>query len=160
MRSMVYVIMLAWLVAAFLSACHRVTAKAARGLVPQAQAVTTVPYQEARHYFIKNTVNRPVPRHINTASEFSRYFAMAATMGRNGQPTPIDFNTHDVLVYDAGIVQRQLDITPMALSRTRDKLILDIRIHNGTALDYRMHPFVLLIVPKNLPRQVDFNIRK
>lgn len=160
MRSTVYVIMLAWLVAAFLSACHRVTAKAAKVSVPVTQTITTVPYQEARHYFIKNTVNRPVPRHINTASEFSSYFAMAATMGPNGQPTPIDFNTHDVVVYDAGIVQRQLDITPMALSRTQDKLLLDIHIHSGTALGYQMHPFVLLIVPKNLPQQVDFNIQQ
>ena len=50
-----------------------------------------VPYEVAHNYFVRNDVTEPVPAKIASQGEFEHYFGMAAFMGKNGQPTPIDF---------------------------------------------------------------------
>ncbi|WP_143557264.1 hypothetical protein [Snodgrassella alvi] len=161
MRCHVYSMLFGLLLAGSLSGCSYSTAMAANASAQvRNQLAIPVSYQQAKNYFIKNTVTKSVPRHITSAEEFARYFAMAATMGKAGNPTPIDFTTQDVLVFDAGIVQQQLDIMPLALNRVQDRLILNLRIRSGAVLGYQMRPFVLLIVPKGLPEQVEFNIQK
>jgi len=52
-----------------------------------------VPFTEAHNYFVRNDVTEQVPAKIGSLEEFERYFGMAAFMGKNGQPTPIDFET-------------------------------------------------------------------
>ena len=50
-----------------------------------------IPYEVAHNYFVLNDVSEPVPSKIASQEAFDRYFGMAAFMGKNGQPTPIDF---------------------------------------------------------------------
>ncbi|MBR2266407.1 MAG: hypothetical protein IJ882_07070 [Paludibacteraceae bacterium] len=50
-----------------------------------------VPYIVAHNYFVRNDVTGHVPAKIVSLDEFERYFGMAAFMGKNGQPTPVDF---------------------------------------------------------------------
>ena len=52
-----------------------------------------IPFEVAHNYFVRNDVTEPMPAKINSADEFEQYFGMAAFMGKNGQPTPIDFGT-------------------------------------------------------------------
>ncbi len=52
-----------------------------------------VPFTVAHNYFVRNNVTEPVPAKIGSLDEFERYFGMAAFMGKNGKPTPIDFET-------------------------------------------------------------------
>lgn len=52
-----------------------------------------IPYEVAHNYFVRNDVTEPVPAKIGSQDKFERYFGMAAFMGKNGQPTPIDFET-------------------------------------------------------------------
>ena len=161
MRGNVYSMIMSFLLAGSLCACSHSAAVTANGSAQVFnQSVTPVTYQLANNYFIKNNVTGLVPRHIRSSAEFTRYFGMAATMGKNGKPTPIDFAVQDVIVYDAGIVQKQLEITPLTLNHAQDKLILDVRIHSGSRQSYQMHPFILLIVPKNLPDKVEFKLKQ
>lgn len=159
MRGNVYSMIMSFLLAVCLCACSHSAAVTANGSAQVFnQSVTPVTYQLANNYFIKNNVTGLVPRHIRSSAEFTRYFGMAATMGKNGKPTPIDFAAHDVIVYDAGIVQKQLEITPLTLNYAQDKLVLDVLIRSGARQSYQMHPFVILIVPKNLPDKVEFKL--
>lgn len=159
MRGNVYSMIMSFLLAGSLCACsHSAAVTANSSAQVFNQSATPVAYQLADNYFIKNTVTGLVPRHISSSVEFARYFGMAATMGKNGKPTPIDFAAHDVIVYDAGIVQKQLEITPLTLNYAQDKLILDVRIRSGERQSYQMHPFVILIVPKNLADKVEFKL--
>ncbi|WP_370577673.1 hypothetical protein ABX014_22425 [Snodgrassella alvi] len=161
MRGNVYSMIMSFLLAGSLCACSHSAAVTANGSAQVFnQSVTPVTYQLANNYFIKNNVTGLVPRHIRSSAEFTRYFGMAATMGKNGKPTPIDFAVQDVIVYDAGIVQKQLEITPLTLNHAQDKLILDVSIHSGARQSYQMHPFILLIVPKNLPDKVEFKLKQ
>lgn len=161
MRGNVYSMIMSFLLAGSLCACSHSAAVTANGSAQVFnQSVTPVTYQLANNYFIKNNVTGLVPRHIRSSAEFTRYFGMAATMGKNGKPTPIDFAVQDVIVYDAGIVQKQLEITPLTLNHAQDKLILDVRIHSGARQSYQMHPFILLIVPNNLPDKVEFKLKQ
>lgn len=161
MRGNVYSMIMSFLLAGSLCACSHSAAVTANGSAQVFnQSVTPVTYQLANNYFIKNNVTGLVPRHIRSSAEFTRYFGMAATMGKNGKPTPIDFAVQDVIVYDAGIVQKQLEITPLTLNHAQDKLILDVRIHSGARQSYQMHPFILLIVPKKLPDKVEFKLKQ
>lgn len=50
-----------------------------------------IPYVVAHNYFVRNDVTETVPAKICSLDEFEHYFGMAAFMGKNGQPTPIDF---------------------------------------------------------------------
>lgn len=161
MRGNVYSMIMSFLLAGSLCACSHSAAVTANGSAQVFnQSVIPVTYQLANNYFIKNNVTGLVPRHIRSSAEFTRYFGMAATMGKNGKPTPIDFAVQDVIVYDVGIVQKQLEITPLTLNHAQDKLILDVRIHSGARQSYQMHPFILLIVPKNLPDKVEFKLKQ
>ncbi|MBI0067839.1 MULTISPECIES: hypothetical protein [unclassified Snodgrassella] len=161
MRGNVYSMIMSFLLAGSLCACSHSAAVTANGSAQVFnQSVTPVTYQLANNYFIKNNVTGLVPRHIRSSAEFTRYFGMAETMGKNGKPTPIDFAFQDVIVYDAGIVQKQLEITPLTLNHAQDKLILDVRIRSGARQSYQMHPFILLIVPKNLPDKVEFKLKQ
>lgn len=108
-----------------------------------------IPYRIASHYFIKNTVKNIVPVRISNRQDFEQYFGMAATMGISGQPTNIDFTHEEVLIYDAGISNQQIDIFPASLEQSGQILHLNIGVKVGTNLDYQIHPFIMLIIPKN-----------
>lgn len=50
-----------------------------------------IPFVKAHNYFVRNDAIEPIPAKIVSLDEFEQYFGMAAFMGKNGQPTPIDF---------------------------------------------------------------------
>lgn len=56
-----------------------------------------VPFEVAHNYFVRNDVTKPIPAKIASLDEFEQYFGMAAFMGKNGQPTPIDFERQFVI---------------------------------------------------------------
>jgi len=109
----------------------------------------SIPYRTASHYFIKNTVKNTVPVRISNRQDFEQYFGMAATMDISGKPTNIDFTQEEVLIYDAGINNQQIDIFPIDLRQSDQELHLNIEIKKGASLGYQIHPFMMLIIPKN-----------
>lgn len=93
-----------------------------------------IPFKVANRYFVKNTVKDGVSFHpkITSQEEFEKLFGMAAIMGKDGLPTPIDFSKQYVIaVIDAvtnasvkldakSLVQKENEIT-LTYSRTEAK---------------------------------------
>src|SRR5690606_37581358 len=69
---------------------------------------TDIAYKIAKNYFIKNDVEGVVPEKITSQEEFEKYFGMAATMGEDGTPTPIDFGNEYVIVADLNTTTRNV----------------------------------------------------
>lgn len=115
----------------------------------KSQMSVAVPYRLANNYFIKNNIKNKIPLRISSPKKFKQYFGEAVTMGKAGKPSTINFNQEDVVVYDAGVVQQEMQITPIDLRQSGQELHLILNIKTGAAINYSIHPFLLLITPKN-----------
>ena len=107
---------------------------------------TTVSFKTAENYFVKNTVKEPVPVKITTQKEFDNYFGMAATMGENGKPTPIDFSKEYIIVADYADTNKQVEMTPVSLEQKGGDLVFNYTVTEGEDAGFTSHPFLMLIV--------------
>lgn len=119
---------------------------------------TSIPYQLAQHYFVRNDVNGLPPTTITTADEFDKYFGMAAVMGKNGTPTEIDFNKSFVICLTVAPTDINTELSVVSLTITKaDQLALNYRIKQGEKMSYTSQPLLLLIVDKKYELPVVLN---
>ncbi len=108
-----------------------------------------VPYTIAKRYFIKNDV-KEVPNKITNKNEFDKYFGKATVMGKNGQSTKIDFNKEFVIAVATKAVEREIKLEPVSLIKEDNQLLFEYTITEGQETSHTSHPFLLLIVPKDM----------
>lgn len=113
-----------------------------------AMAADTIPYQIAENYFIKNNVKDTVPATITTRAGFENYFGMAAHMGKNGKPTPIDFGKKYVIVVDYPNTKRNIDMQPGLLIKRGADITFNFKINRGPKMRYSIRPFLMIVVDK------------
>jgi len=82
-----------------------------------------VPFEVAHNYFVRNDVTAPVPAKIASLEEFESYFGMAAFMGKNGQPTPIDFETQFAIAVVLPETNHSTELQAESLTDDGQKLI-------------------------------------
>lgn len=109
-----------------------------------------VPYKVAEHYFVKNDVEQLPPSVIRTSDEFNNYFGMAAVMGKNGQPTSIDFDKEYVICVAIAPTNVATEILPVSLTENSsgDDIVLKYEIKSGQEQSYTVQPLLLLVVDK------------
>lgn len=107
-----------------------------------------VKWTEARNYFHVGETRLPETMKITRQQTFDENFGMAAVMGKNGEPTPINFNKSFVLAKIVPETDRQTTLQPLALKKVGDKLQLTYRYTQGARQSFTTRPFFLLIVPK------------
>ena len=108
-----------------------------------------VPYTLARNYYRRNdNVEDVLPLKITSEEELLKFFGYAAVMGRNGEPTKIDFDKSFVIPIILPQTDRETEIVIDGLYHTRpESLTLAFEAVQGEeALSYTMLPFELLIV--------------
>ncbi len=108
-----------------------------------------IPYTLARNYYRRNDkVEDVLPLKITSEEELLKYFGYAAVMGRNGEPTAIDFDKSFVIPIILPQTDRETEIVIDGLYHTRpESLTLAFETVSGDeALSYTMLPFELLIV--------------
>ena len=108
-----------------------------------------VPYTLARNYFKRNdNMEDVLPLKITSEEELLRFFGYAAFMGRNGEPTKIDFDKSFVIPIILPETDRETEIVIDGLYHSRpDVLTLEFGTIRGVEpLSYTMLPFNLLIV--------------
>lgn len=108
-----------------------------------------VPYDLARNYFRRNDNQEDVlPLKITSEEELLRFFGYAAFMGRNGEPTKIDFDKSFVIPIILPETDQETEIIIDGLYHSRpDELTLEFGTVRGQEhLSYNMLPFNLLIV--------------
>lgn len=115
---------------------------------------TDIAYKIAKNYFIKNDVEGVVPEKITSQEEFEKYFGMAATMGEDGTPTPIDFGNEYVIVADLNTTTRNVALHPVSLVLQDGTLNLKYTAAQGEELGFASRPFLMLVVANALQGDV------
>lgn len=121
-----------------------------RGL-PQTQP--HLPFTVAERYFVKNNVS-VVPVVFKDKASFEKVFGMASFMGKNGLPTPIDFEKSFVIAVAEPETDHSTELMPVSLSKGDNGLVFTYEAQIGEKMTYRMRPSMAIIVDKTLQAPV------
>jgi len=114
-----------------------------------------VPYTMADHYFLKNDVTGEVPSKLSNRADFEKYFGMAAVMGVNGLPSPIDFDNQYVIAVTLPQTNTNTEISPVSLTRGKDhKVVFKYKVELGDDMSYSINPILVIIVNKEFDGDV------
>lgn len=123
---------------------------------------TAIPFTKATHYFVRNDFKEGQlenPR-ITTKADFDAVFGTAATMGRDGQPTPIDFSKQDAIAVIDSVSDYAVSFENPSLQKDGAYLALSYDAIKGAKQSYSTRPFLLLIIDKKYKQTVIPVIKK
>ena len=103
-----------------------------------------ITFEVAKNYFFKNDQDIPANPKITTAEEFGRLFGMAAVMGKNGQPTEIDFTKKFVVAIVLPVTNLATEINPVRLEEQGDTLYYFYDAKVGNAQSFSTQPVSLI----------------
>ena len=107
-------------------------------------------YTELQNYYVLNNIDASKIQRlvINSQAAFESYFGEAAVMGRNGQPTKVDFKTQYVLAVVLPETDRQTEVVPGEVVQNGNTVIMNYRVNKGPKTSYRMVPFAAIAIDK------------
>lgn len=107
-------------------------------------------YTELANYYVLNNVDVSKPQRlvINSQQTFEAYFGEAAVMGRNGQPTMVNFKTQYVLAVVLPETDRQTEVIPGEVVQNGNTVVMNYRVNKGAKTSYRMVPFAAIAIDK------------
>lgn len=109
-----------------------------------AQKAQTAAYTPLDHYFVSNEAPASVPSAIFSQADFEHYFGQAAVMGKNGEPTAVDFGKEFVIAVVLPTTDVATDIKPQSLTVKADSLLVDYTVVLGKKQSYSSRPTMLL----------------
>lgn len=115
-----------------------------------AQGVATnVSYTEVRNYFHNNDAPMPSSPLITSQKEFDSQFGAAAFMGKDGQPTRLNFRKQAVVAIVLPVTDKATSITNVKLtSPAKNRLLLSYDVHEGLSQSYSIQPVYLMAIDK------------
>lgn len=107
-------------------------------------------YTELANYYVLNNVDVSKTQRlvINSQQTFEAYFGEAAVMGRNGQPTMVNFKTQYVLAVVLPETDRQTEVIPGEVVQNGNTVVMNYRVNKGAKTTYRMVPFAAIAIDK------------
>jgi len=113
-----------------------------------------IPFTEAHNYFVRNDVTGQVPAKIGSQDEFERYFGMATFMGKNGQPTPIDFETQFAIAVVLPETSHSTELQAESLTDDGQKLLFAYRAEVAPEENtWTQVPVLLIFVDRQYERE-------
>ena len=117
------------------------------------QSEPNISFMEAHNYFVRNDVTEPIPAKIASQDEFEHYFGMAAFMGKNRQPTPIDFEKQFAITVVLPETNHSTELHAESLTDDGQKLIftysVDVAPEENT---WTQVPMLLIFVDRQYER--------
>ena len=107
-----------------------------------------ITFEVAKNYFFKNGQDIPANPKITTAVEFDKLFGMAAVMGKDGQPTEIDFTKKFVLAIVLPVTDIATEITPVKVEEKGDTLFYTYDVKTGEKQSFSIQPMSIIILDK------------
>lgn len=113
-----------------------------------------VKYTLARNYYYVNDAGDPGSPMVTTRKTFDRMFGMAAVMGKDGEPTPIDFAHQFVIGIVLPLTNDHTEIIPGRLVAHGDTLTLHYTVKvSERNMSWTMRPMELIIIDRtHLPK--------
>lgn len=108
----------------------------------------SVEYTIAHNYFFNNDARIPTDPKVTDSKTFNKLYGMAATMGKNGIPTNIDFNKQFVIGVVLPITNKQTKIIPGKLVKRNNELEFTYKIKRGSTMSSSMQPMLLIVVDR------------
>ena len=112
------------------------------------QRVEEIPFVELQHYFFNQGREIPADPKIDSADEFTELFGMAAVMGTDGQPTPVDFEKEFVIAVVCPVTDLLTELAPESLRKTDGKLVFAYSEKVGEKQTWSMRPVLLVKVDR------------
>jgi hypothetical protein len=103
-----------------------------------------VPYTVLDHYFFKNGQEIPDDPKIDSEEEFSALFGMAAVMGKDGMPTPVDFSKEFVIAVVKPVTDQFTELSPVSLQMSGGELVFTYSETTGERMTWSMQPLLLV----------------
>lgn len=109
-----------------------------------------VSYVEGRHFFYNNNVPTGKAVKLTSKPEFEKYIGYAPVMGKNGEPTHIDFNSQMAIAMALPVTDTMTVVKPVSLKKSGDnELTLGYSVvKKGGKMSYSMLPSFVIIVDK------------
>ena len=115
---------------------------------PAEASVEDVPFEVAKNYFFKNGQTIPTSPKITTAEAFNQLFGMAAFMGKDGQPTAIDFDKQFVLAIVLPVTDVATEIIPQKVEAKGDQLLYSYEVKTGKQQSFSIQPVSIIMIDK------------
>lgn len=112
-----------------------------------------VNYTEVRNYFHINGTTLPFNQLITTQADLDKYFSPAAVMGKNGEPTKVDFRKQIVMAILLAETDRTAEIKDLKIVDTgkseysgKNELHLKYTVNYGPRQSYVVEPMYLVAI--------------
>ena len=90
---------------------------------------------------------------VTTRSEFDKRYGEAAVMGKNGQPTDIDFGRQLAIGVVLPLTNDHVEVRPTRLTADGDTLVLYYQVETlERNMSSTMRPMALVVVDRNHKR--------
>ena len=107
-----------------------------------------IPFEEVKNYFFRNDADIPESPVIDSSEQFEELFGAAAFMGKDGQPTPIDFNKEFVIAVVNPVTDCLTELAPESLQKVDGELVFTYRETIGEQQSWTMRPILLIKVDR------------
>ena len=112
------------------------------------QKASDIPFEEVKYYFFRNDAEIPESPLIESAEQFESLFGAAAFMGKDGRPTPVDFDKEFVIAVVYPVTDVSTELTPESLRREGRELVLSYLETTGEKQTWSMRPVLLVKVDR------------
>jgi hypothetical protein len=105
-------------------------------------------YVVAKNYFFNNNAVMPSDPLVTSIQVFDELFGAAAFMGKDGEPTNIDFSKQSVIAVVLPETSEETDIKPQTLIKDKNKIQFTYKVIKGKQMTYTIRPMLLIVVAK------------
>ncbi len=103
-----------------------------------------VPFEVVKNYFFRNDDEIPASPLITTQEQFDSLFGAAAFMGKDGQPTHVDFDRQSVIAVVLPETDIETTLRPLSLTRSGGSLTFTYGKEENDKLSYTIRPVLLV----------------
>ena len=107
-----------------------------------------IPFEEVKNYFFRNDAAIPSSPLIDSSEQFESLFGAAAFMGKNGQPTPIDFDKEFIIAVVRPVTDQFTELTPESLQKMNGELVFSYHETVGEKQSWSIQPVLLVKVDR------------
>lgn len=119
-----------------------------------------LPHKELHNYFYANNAGNTPPTKITSEDTFERYFGESAYMGKNGEPTKVDFGEQFVIALVLPETKYDTQILPQRLMKRGNRITLYYKVRQGKARSYTIRPVYLVKVDSQYEAEEVVTVRE
>ena len=114
---------------------------------------SAIPFEEVNNYFFLNKADLPGSPLIDSSEQFQKLFGTATFMGKDGQPTSIDFDQEFVIAVVYPVTDFSVELAPQSLRLEDGELVFTYLEATGEQQSWTMRPVLLVKVDRKYMKE-------